>query len=360
MRHSLLMKLGALAAAGSTLLVPATALADGPDLTLRIEPGVAVPLTQPQSRRFDPGADLTLKPSIGLTPWLDGSVVLSGMVLPSRLNGIDPGTVFGVGLGLRVKRPHDLINNTGSGFTAVSPWVDADAQVVGTGPLARSMFSLGLGASVPTSSARNLWIGPFVRYADVVESLSDRVPLVNNNDAHVFIAGISIEIGPKAAKRALVEVHLASPPEPVVVVAPIPQPAIEPIPELATVTVHEIVQFPFDSATPIWNAATGNTLQETITYLKNHPDTAVEVRGFASSEGQAAYNDKLSLRRAQAVAALLVHNGVASNRITAKGFGSRNPVAPNDTEVNRAKNRRVEFSVDVVITRVVGPAGAHK
>src|SRR5689334_15826433 len=125
-----LMKLGVLAA---LLLAPSAALAADPP-TLSVEPGVAIPLTGPQVDRFNPGGALTLKPLIGLTPYLDVGVAGSVIALPSKINGIDAGTGYGIGPTLRLKRPHDE-SNTGHGLSAVSPWIDGNAQYMRTGPL---------------------------------------------------------------------------------------------------------------------------------------------------------------------------------------------------------------------------------
>lgn len=342
------MKIGLLTAVAVAAFVPAVALADGPTLTLRLEPGVAIPLTEPQRDRFTPGADLAIKPTIGITPWLDASPVLSGMVLPSRLSSINAGESLGIGAGLRVKRPHDS-SNTSTGFKAVSPWVDGDIQYFRTGPLDRSAWSLAVGASVPTGADRTLWVGPFVRYTDILQA-NENSPVINSNDAHVLIVGLSFELGARAAKKPVpAPVVIAVTPAPIVVVA---KPVAPPVVEVATVTVHERIQFPFDSATPLPEAT--ESLSQTVTYLLAHPGSKVEVQGHASSEGQVEYNNRLSLKRAQAVAAILVHHGVPSGDLAVKGFGSSVPIASNATEEGRAKNRRVEFSVDIVITKVGG------
>jgi outer membrane protein OmpA-like peptidoglycan-associated protein len=352
--RTFLLKLGVLAVTSTALFASATALADDNDVTLRMEPGVAIPLTQPQVDRFTPGADLVLKPTIGITPWIDGSIVLSGMVLPSRISGINAGTAFGGGLGLRVKRPHDR-SNTGTGFSAVSPWIDADAQLLGTGPLARAALSVGVGAAVPTSDARNVWIGPFLRYTDIVDS-TDSTPGFNNTDAHVLIAGLSIEIGPKVPKQA--DPDPTPPPPPVVVEekrVPVPPVVQPPADVVEVIHMHVKVQFPFDSAVP---------LQESMDVLQKAAETiltpgavvsqSIGLVGHASSEGQVGYNDKLSVRRAQAVADLLVKNGVSRDRLIVSGRGSRVPVASNKTEAGRVQNRRVEFIADVTITKAGG------
>lgn len=68
----------------------------------------------------------------------------------------------------------------------------------------------------------------------------------------------------------------------------------------------------------------------------------IEVRGHASSEGSNAYNLNLSQKRSQSVADYLKRKGVA-NRLIAKGYGEDYPVADNNTETGREKNRRVEL-----------------
>jgi OOP family OmpA-OmpF porin len=66
-----------------------------------------------------------------------------------------------------------------------------------------------------------------------------------------------------------------------------------------------------------------------------------EVDGYTDSTGSAAYNKKLSERRAQAVADYLQAHGISGGRMTVKGFGEDNPVADNKTAEGRAHNRRV-------------------
>ena len=70
----------------------------------------------------------------------------------------------------------------------------------------------------------------------------------------------------------------------------------------------------------------------------------ITAKGYASSEGTAAYNMKLSKDRANSVKTYLVNSGVNSSQVTVKGFGEANPIASNDTEEGRIQNRRVETS----------------
>ena len=64
---------------------------------------------------------------------------------------------------------------------------------------------------------------------------------------------------------------------------------------------------------------------------------------LADLVGSAAYNEALGRRRANAVVNYLVSQGVAADRLTARGYGEDRPRFPNDSEANRAKNRRVEL-----------------
>jgi OOP family OmpA-OmpF porin len=72
----------------------------------------------------------------------------------------------------------------------------------------------------------------------------------------------------------------------------------------------------------------------------------IEIRGYTSSEGDAKKNKALSQARAEAVMKYLIDHGIAKDKLNAKGFGPENPIAPNDTEENREKNRRVTFEVE--------------
>ena len=72
---------------------------------------------------------------------------------------------------------------------------------------------------------------------------------------------------------------------------------------------------------------------------------AIVVQGYTDSVGSASDNDRLSLRRAQSVRDYLVTRGVPSEKATAEGKGSNNPVADNKTADGRAENRRVEIVV---------------
>ena len=79
--------------------------------------------------------------------------------------------------------------------------------------------------------------------------------------------------------------------------------------------------------------------------LEENPNMSVEISGHTDNVGNAAYNKKLSLNRAKAVADALIKKGIAKNRLTYIGYGKEKPIAPNDTEEGRQLNRRTEFKV---------------
>jgi OOP family OmpA-OmpF porin len=79
--------------------------------------------------------------------------------------------------------------------------------------------------------------------------------------------------------------------------------------------------------------------------LRQKPDRKILIEGHTDSSGSASYNSDLSQRRANAVEALLINQGVDPTRIVARGYGESYPVATNDTAAGRQQNRRVEIVI---------------
>lgn len=124
----------------------------------------------------------------------------------------------------------------------------------------------------------------------------------------------------------------------------LPGAEVERVGEGIKVTLNEnTVNFDFNSAT-LTSTAKAN-LDKLITVLKNNPDTNINIYGYTDSVGSDSYNLTLSGKRADAVKAYLTSKGVASSRLFTQGMGEANPVASNDTDAGRAKNRRVEFAI---------------
>ena len=79
--------------------------------------------------------------------------------------------------------------------------------------------------------------------------------------------------------------------------------------------------------------------------LKKYPDTNILIEGDTDNTGAEEYNQKLSERRAQAVADYQKSLGVIGSRISTVGLGELNPIASNDTDYGRQQNRRVEVAI---------------
>lgn len=86
-------------------------------------------------------------------------------------------------------------------------------------------------------------------------------------------------------------------------------------------------------------------LQKILRFLKENPGVRVEISGHTDNTGSPAYNVQLSERRAKSVNDYLVNNGVSAARLIPKGFGSAQPIASNDSESGRQRNRRIEFKI---------------
>jgi OOP family OmpA-OmpF porin len=84
-------------------------------------------------------------------------------------------------------------------------------------------------------------------------------------------------------------------------------------------------------------------------FMNEHPNVKASIDGHTSSPGSDAYNQKLSERRANSVRQYLISNfGIKASRLTATGYGETKPIATNDTEEGRQKNRRVEAVLEAI------------
>ncbi|PRQ01079.1 Outer membrane porin F precursor [Enhygromyxa salina] len=86
-------------------------------------------------------------------------------------------------------------------------------------------------------------------------------------------------------------------------------------------------------------------LDRAIKVLKDYPDIRIEIVGHTDNEGTAEYNEELSKNRAESVKQYLVDGGVGEDRLETRGAGQSDPIASNETEEGRAKNRRTEFKI---------------
>ncbi|MGB6037741.1 MAG: OmpA family protein, partial [Cryomorphaceae bacterium] len=79
--------------------------------------------------------------------------------------------------------------------------------------------------------------------------------------------------------------------------------------------------------------------------LIDYPEMTIELRGYTDNRGEKEYNLSLSERRAQSVRTWLLEQDIPGPRVSAKGFGERDPIETNETEAGKARNRRVEFYI---------------
>jgi OOP family OmpA-OmpF porin len=134
-------------------------------------------------------------------------------------------------------------------------------------------------------------------------------------------------------------------PAPVVVAPPVVAPAVV-APTAAVsnkVTFAADALFDFDKA--VLKPAGKEKLDELVTKVKGINLEVIIAVGHTDSVGSDTYNQKLSLRRSEAVKAYLVSKGIEKNRVYTEGKGEKQPVADNKTAEGRAKNRRVEIEV---------------
>ncbi|MEX8194293.1 outer membrane protein OmpA [Comamonas guangdongensis] len=138
----------------------------------------------------------------------------------------------------------------------------------------------------------------------------------------------------------------AAAPAPAAAVAPAPAPA--PQPAVASKVTYSADAF-FDFDKSVLKPEGKAKLDDLTGKIKDINLEVVIAVGHTDSIGSVAYNQKLSVRRAEAVKAYLVSKGIEKSRVYTEGKGKSQPVADNKTAAGRAKNRRVE--IEVVGTR---------
>lgn len=128
-----------------------------------------------------------------------------------------------------------------------------------------------------------------------------------------------------------------------------PPPPPEAPPQRVVVTadriqINEKIQFDFDKATI--RPESHDLLNEIVSVIqKNTHIKKISIEGHTSSEGSDKYNKTLSDKRAASVRDYLVSHGVPAAALTSIGFGESKPIAENDSDAGKEKNRRVEFMI---------------
>ncbi|EOA8957248.1 OmpA family protein [Vibrio harveyi] len=164
----------------------------------------------------------------------------------------------------------------------------------------------------------------YQRYQDISDDVLDDM------DANFFGIGVNYKFAAAPVVVAVVTEEVVAEPEPVMMTKTHKE-------EYGTGT------FEFDSAK--LTDSVSERLDNFVNFLNEYPQAQVEITGYTDSSGPAAYNQKLSERRAQSVADYLIAAGIDADRFTVTGMGEENPVADNSTHEGREKNRRVEVVV---------------
>lgn len=101
----------------------------------------------------------------------------------------------------------------------------------------------------------------------------------------------------------------------------------------------------FEQGKPILKPQSFPELDRLAKILEENPTIRIEIQGHTDNVGNKLALQELSENRVMAVREYLINKGIKKDRITGKGFGPNKPIAPNDTEENRQRNRRVEFQI---------------
>lgn len=174
----------------------------------------------------------------------------------------------------------------------------------------------------------------------------------NRGDVDFYSINLVYKLGRPAARAAVAYVPppvLAPMPEPVAAAPPAPAPVPAPMPVSEKVTFAASALFDFDKSAVKKEGAAA--LDSLLNKLQGTNTEVLVTVGYTDSVGGAAYNQKLSQRRAEAVKAYLVTKGVDGMRVYTEGKGETMPAHDNNTADGRAMNRRV--TVEFVGTRTV-------
>ena len=331
------------------------------DFVLKVEPGVALPLTHPQSQLFKTGGGETIKALWAVNEYLDLGPSATFLALPTETSGGQSGNAWTFGGSARFRLPRS------DQFSVISPWADADVLYVRTGSLNRPGFAVAAGVSFPIGAARIFWLGPFVRYFQIMQFERSGF---DNNDAKILSLGVSLEVGLGTERErttvaaAAAEVRTI---EKETFLCPdrdqdgIPD-NVDHCPDMAgpmdnwgcpaykklivkkdKLELKEKLYFAWDQA--VLQEISYPDLDEVVQALNDNKGFRVQVEGHASSEGADDHNQTLSEQRAEAVLDYLVAHGISKDRLVSKGFGSSVPLDTNETIAGRENNRRVEFVV---------------
>ena len=241
---------------------------------------------------------------------------------------------------------HDVVRS-GTGLCwHTGTWTPADATVVGCDNF---LAPAPAPAAKPSEPAAPVVAAPPVA-APAVEAPA---PAVAEAPSVVDAAPAAMEAPALAEAPPAPAAIVEAPPAPPVVVEAPPAPAaaapakpaapVAPAPTAVKVTFETDTFFAFDKS--VLQPAGKAKLEDLVSKLQGTDIEVIVATGHTDSTGTDAYNQKLSMRRANAVKAFLVSKGLPAERVFTEGKGEKQPVASNKTAEGRAKNRRVEVEV---------------
>ena len=178
---------------------------------------------------------------------------------------------------------------------------------------------------------------------DFVENIDNKIKFQG------FKLGLAWEFG--GAKETSEPIARAAAPPPVQEMKKAPE-AAAPVEQKILEKGRATLDVEFDTGKAIVKPAYYKDIEAVADVLKKYPDLKIVVEGHTDNVGGEKYNLNLSQKRAEAVKAVMVNNfKIASDRITAKGFGFSNPLADNSTKEGRQQNRRVEAAVEYTVKK---------
>jgi OmpA-OmpF porin, OOP family len=101
----------------------------------------------------------------------------------------------------------------------------------------------------------------------------------------------------------------------------------------------------FETDSTQFTPGSTQTVNNVAALLKQHPNAQIQLAGHTDNTGNPQHNQQLSLDRANAVKAMLVNSGISADRVSTVGYGQDRPIATNDSEEGRERNRRTELTV---------------
>ena len=322
-----------------------TAKADN-SFSLHLEPGLAQPITTPQSSIYTTGLVLGAKGMFALDPHVSVGPSVSTLYLPRSLdNGLNAGTLWQFGGSVRLQTARGN-TNTWTAESKLNHWIDRDAMLANTGNLQRPAFDIGIGAETPLDQNHIFWFGPFLRYTHVFQTSGTQDALtLDTRDINILQAGLSFSFdAPTHPKTERVEtVRTVTKPELVIMVPPCP-PQMEAVAQPPVVTnLSTVVYFDHDSSVLRWESR--DKLDAVVKQINASNTKTFKVEGHASADGQLLHNNVLATKRAMAVVDYLVAHGVELKRLQVASFGVSVPAAPNTSKEGRERNRRTEVTV---------------